>query len=197
MPAETLIKAEELLLQQQAYCLFTSGSGWNSFLHDNTISRLSSQIAWEHNSGDIVNSLAEGVLPVHNSFNMNRQFIQLEKSFHDQIGKYPDVFDGKPEYLLQERMKISAEAMLKCAPDKVSLEITDEGSVFYTFPKDDARIYFQHFLVEDDEEMDEALVTIYKGDDKVLNYAGSLTDTIKELHSFFIPKAIAIPDLVP
>ena len=64
--------------------------------------------------------------------NQIRQFINLEKSFLKQLEEDNDVFQNQNSFLLQEKMKISAEALLDCKPHKISLRLTDEGSIFYT-----------------------------------------------------------------
>src|SRR5579863_4432675 len=67
----------------------------------------------------------------------NRQYISLEQSFLSQIDKHKMIFEGQNTYSLQEKMKISTEVLLSSKPDKMSLQITDEGSIFYSVFKND------------------------------------------------------------
>jgi hypothetical protein len=122
----------------------------------------------------------------------NRQFISLEQSFLNQLKKHPEFFEGHAEYNLLEKMRLSTEILLSCVPDKISLQITDEASIFYTVFKNDLHIYFQHFLIDEFDQTDECMVSVYKGEKKILDYGGSLADTIEEL-SKLAPELNALP----
>jgi len=91
-------------------------------------------------------------------------------------------------------MKLSAEVLLQCFPDRISLEITNEGSIFYTVRKNDITIYFQHFLVDEFDGADEAIVSVFKGENPLLNYGGSLSDTINQLNVVLLPQSIVLPE---
>jgi hypothetical protein len=134
------------------------------------------------------------VPPIYSTpIDSNKQFIRLEQSFLDQLKKYGHFFEGHSEYLLQEKMKLSADILLNCNPDKISLQVTDEGSIFYTLIKDDITIYFQHYIVDEFDGSDEAIVTVYKGPQLLFNHAGSLTETISVLSTKLGSHAIVLP----
>jgi hypothetical protein len=122
-----------------------------------------------------------------------KQFIKLEQSFKQQLENHPEFFEGQKHYLLIEKMKISADALLTCQPDKISLQVTDEGSIYYTILKNDITIYFQHYLIDEFDGNDEAIVTIYKGEKNLLNYGGSLPETIGQLGIVLSEFAIDLP----
>src|SRR5580658_6370606 len=54
---------------------------------------------------------------------VNRRSIKLDRLFKRQLADKLDLFGGCPEYLLHERMRLSAELLLSCLPDVISLEI--------------------------------------------------------------------------
>ena len=93
-------------------------------------------------------------------------------------------------------MKISSDAILKIFPDRVSLEITDEGSIFYKIIKGDTTVFFEHFLIDEDDDTDEAIITVYQNDENILNFGGSLTEVINEANKFFLPHNIRTAEFV-
>lgn len=111
----------------------------------------------------------------------NKKFIKLDQSFSTQIQQTPEIFNGQNIYSLKEKMKLSTDPLLSCVPDKISLELTHEGSIFYTLIKNDIKIYFQHFLIDEFDDSDEAIVSVFKGDNNLLNYGGSLHQSINQL----------------
>ena len=124
----------------------------------------------------------------------NRRFIKLEQSFLKQLEELPELFGDQNKFLLQEKMKVSTDPLLSCSPDKMSLELTNEGSIFYTLIKNDITIYLQHYLIDRFDETDEAIVSVYKGDHNSLNYGGALVEVFNQLSKLLISESIAIPE---
>jgi len=167
----------------------------NELLGNVTLSYLSSYIDWSQNSGELVNRATDDPLVSHNPFKSNRQFIKLEQSFNKQLVNSSEIFGDQKEFSLREKMKNSAEALLDCLPDKISLRLTDEGSIFYTVIKGDLKVYLQHFLIDEFDESDEAILSIFQGDDNLLNYAGELSEVIVQFSTFFSSKNISVRQL--
>jgi hypothetical protein len=143
-------------------------------------------------TGELFSKTSKNPLELYKSFKGIRQFIKLEQAFIKQLKECSETFDGQNSYLLREKMKISSEALLDCQPDKISLRLTEEGSVFYSLIKDEIKIYFQHFLIDEFDENDEAIISIINGNDNVMNYAGELTEVINQLGNFLASKNIAV-----
>lgn len=122
------------------------------------------------------------------------RFINLEQSFLQQWKKHSEYFPGLSEYTVRERMKISAELLLQCYPDVITIQVTGEGSLFYTVRKNSISIYLQHYLIDEYDDTDEAIVTLYKGDKKLLEYGGSLSETIHELSLTLASESINLPE---
>lgn len=115
------------------------------------------------------------------SNNSDRQFIKIFKSFKEKI-KQADIPEGQSEFLWLEKMKVSASELLDIIhPDRISLDLTHENSIFYTMLKNDIVIFFEHFLVEDHDDNDEAGFTAFRGNQKLTNYGGSLHESLYEL----------------
>ena len=70
------------------------------------------------------------------------------------------------------------------------MELTHEQSAFFTIKKSDYTFFIQHFLYEIDEDDDEAILTAFKGNEKLPSYAGSLSQTISELSSILEPDSL-------
>ena len=122
-----------------------------------------------------------------------RRFINLEQSFLQQFEKRQDHFPGLTEYFAKEKMKQSAEPLLFCAPDTISLQLTQDGSIYYTVRKNDIAIYLDHFLIDEFDGRDEAIVSIFKKDEKLLDFGGTLEETMLQLSEVLAPESIAIP----
>lgn len=194
MPADIPMKVENYN-PQQAYYATVASNGYLPVILSGSVARINSSIAWEQNTGETRMMFGEETIMPQDPFNNNRQFIKLEQSFDQKLQQYKEVFAGQNDYVLKEKMKVSADAILNCSPDKISLQITNEGGVFYTFLKGDAAIYFQHFLIDEYDDSDEAIVSIFKGDQNIINYAGSLSNALIELHQALFPESINIPEL--
>jgi hypothetical protein len=122
-----------------------------------------------------------------------KQFIKLEQSFKQQLSNNHQFFEGQKDYVLIEKMKISADALLACQPDKISLQVTDEGSIYYTILKNDVALYFEHYLIDEFDGNDEAIATVYKGEKVLFNYGGTLAETIAQLGIALSKFAIELP----
>jgi hypothetical protein len=160
-----------------------------------TATKTQTSIAWNPNTGDFKNNSMDDNSYLHTSFNNNRQFIHLQQSFTQCLDQNLSVFEGQNNYVLDEKMRLSADALLNYCPDKISLQVTDEGSIFYTLSKDELSIYFQHFLIDDQDGSDEAIITVYKGEENILNYGGSLVDTLGMMNSILTPESFAVLEL--
>ena len=93
-------------------------------------------------------------------------------------------------------MKLLSELLLHSNPDKISLQLTNEGSIFYTVYKNDIHLYFEHYLMEDFDGKDESIVSVYKGDEKILDYGGSVAETLEELSGILSSEFVALYELV-
>lgn len=193
MPAEVPIKAENYF-PQQAFYATVDRRGYLPLVISGSVANVNPSIAWAQNTGESGNSHIEESSVSQNSFNSNRQFIKLEQSFDQQLEQFGNVFVGQNKYILKEKMKYSAEAILNCSPDKISLQITPEASVFYTFLRNGLAIYFQHYLIEEYDGSDEAIISIFKGDENIINFAGSLPDASSELNKALSPESLLIPE---
>jgi len=119
--------------------------------------------------------------------NSDRKFINFKKSFKKQFESMSVYFSGLTFEEANEKLSFSLGSLLNTNPDVISMELTHEKSIFYTVKKKDYTFFIQHFLNEIGEEEDETILTIFKGDNKLPSYAGSLLQTISELNILLEP----------
>jgi len=158
-------------------------------------------LVWEHTP--ISSSAYAQTFPVAgevqstNVDNSTRQFIKLEKSFLQQAEKDAENFpDARSRFLAQEKMRISTDLLLNCTPEVITLQLTNEGAAFYTIRKKNIDIYLEHSLIDHFDGQDEAIVSVYKDNNtKILDFAGSLAETITQLNQALAPESIALPEL--
>jgi len=148
---------------------------------------------WSANTGSTCPHPVGKTAGEQNDYDLNRQFIALEKSFQQQLDNDPDFFPGESHYVLKEKMKLSANAMLAYVPDKLSLQLTEQ-SVFYTLIKDVNTIYLEHCLADCLDGRDEALVSVHRNGVNEINFSGSLTEAIAQINEFLTPQYNAIPE---
>lgn len=191
MPAKMPLRPEDLLQQQVSS--HAPSVAVPVFYGGGTCSYLPSKIPWSENSGE--SSYASPAIPVlpRNLFRDERQLVNLHKSFIGQLEGKRDVLGGQSDYLLVEKMKLSAEPILACLPDKISLEVTWDGSIFYKVVKNDLTVHFEHFLVEEFDGSDEVMMTIYKSDIQVLLYGDTLINAVNALSKFLASHKIVMP----
>ena len=83
-------------------------------------------------------------------------------------------------------MKLSAELLLYCVPDSISLQLTSEGSIYYTVRKNDISIYLDYFLVDEFDGKDEGIVSIFKKDEKLPDFSGALDEAVLHLSEVWL-----------
>lgn len=196
MPTQSdAIRQIENYLSRLAHYTTVEGMGYLPVMIHRPATGVNLFIAREQGTGEMGNKFVEDSGTFQNSFNSNRQFIKLEQSFDQQLVNLQEVFGGQTEYILHEKMKLSADAIINCDPDKVSLQLTHEGSIFYIVLKGTITIYFQHFLIDEYDDADEAIISVFEEDHNLINYAGSLRDACNELNKILSPESLAIHEL--
>lgn len=147
-------------------------------------------IVWKSNTGEIATSQKPNNVTVQYLFNNNRQFIKLQQSFDHQLKLKEELFRDYPIDILTEKFKYSAELILNFIPDKITLQLTDDLSIFYTIMKGDFTVYFEHYITEDYGSSDEVIVSIFQNDLNIINFAGSLSDSLEELNKAVLPNTL-------
>lgn len=139
-------------------------------LQEKDVLEQSHPIMWKPNTGEIATSQKANNITAQNSFNNNRQFIKLQQSFDHQLKLREELFSDYPKYMLREKFKYSVEPILNFFPDKVTLQLTDDLSIFYTILKGYFTIYFEHYITEDYGCSDEVIVSVFKKDLNIINF---------------------------
>jgi hypothetical protein len=120
--------------------------------------------------------------------NADKEFIKFKKLFKAQYETLAEYFAAVNFIAADEKLSLSLNSILSTNPDVISMELTHEQSAFFTIKKNDYTFFIQHFLNEIDEDDDEAILTVFKGNEKLPSYAGSLSKTISELNSVLEPE---------
>ncbi|MBC7388709.1 MAG: hypothetical protein H7329_05835 [Opitutaceae bacterium] len=115
-------------------------------------------------------------------FENDKEFVRINREFKIQFSEKSELFPGLNFQDAHEKMKTSLSEVLNFSPEKISLQLTHEGSLFYTFLKDGAKFYIQHYLTTADNE-DEAFLNIFYSDQKNENFAGELSNILKQLRT--------------
>jgi hypothetical protein len=129
----------------------------------------------------------EGTLSDISNSNSDKKFINLKKAFKTQFETLSEYFADVNFNVANEKLSLSLGGLLASNPDVISMELTHEQSAFFTIKKSDYTFFIQHFLNDIDEDDDEAILTVFKGNEKLPSYAGSLSQTISELFSVLEP----------
>ncbi|MBO9561412.1 MAG: hypothetical protein J7621_01515 [Niastella sp.] len=129
--------------------------------------------------------------PIDNS---NTLLIKMENAWKKQYEERREEFQLN-DYELTEKMRLSTDILLQCSPDKMSLEVTTDKSIFYTTIKNDITIYVEHYIEVRDfvDDLDELIVTVFRGNERVFNYGGNFWDTVNKLQPVLQDYSIAIP----
>ena len=105
------------------------------------------------------------------------------------LGDLVRVFDNTPDELKELLscavwLRKSINDLLRIDPDVITLELTYEGSIFFTIKKGNYTVFIQHFIdphsLEDGD--DEAFLTIFDGKEKLPSFSGQINDVIFQLH---------------
>jgi hypothetical protein len=129
----------------------------------------------------------EGTLSDISISDSDKKFINFKKAFKAQFDSLSEYFSDVNFNVANEKLSLSLSSLLASNPDVISMELTHEQSAFFTIKKSDYTFFIQHFLNEIDEDDDEAILTVFKGNEKLPSYAGSLSQTISELISVLEP----------
>ena len=114
-------------------------------------------------------------------------FVSLIESFQRQIREMGEYFVSVSAIEIEEKIAITSKLLLLCKPDKISLQLTNDGSVFYTIICGDLVIYFERYIVkkvimdEPEEDSEECLVAVKKRGRSVIAYFGGFERAIYNL----------------
>jgi len=120
--------------------------------------------------------------------------VKLDQAFENALRERNDIV---PElaFRIKEAMRLSANILLGSRPDLISIQLTEEQSIYYTLMVEDFRIYVGHYPMSNLEEVDEAVLSIYQGKENILNTSGELGDVIAAANVILSERGIAIPEL--
>ena len=121
--------------------------------------------------------------------NSDKDYIKFETQFIKQFEKLSEFFKDVTFEEIKEEFSMSLSEILKLKPEILTMELTSERSVYYTFIKNDYSVFIQHYLNVLDPDDDEAILTAFKNDSKLPSFAGSLDETLDELRDIIYPSS--------
>jgi len=119
--------------------------------------------------------------------NLDKQYVTFENSFKEQFETLIQHFGSIDYNDAKLRFSASLSVLLNLNPELITMELTSEGSVFYTLRKQEFTFFLQYFLYDTEDDQDEALLSVYKGQKKQPSFGGSLDETILELNRILQP----------
>lgn len=124
---------------------------------------------------------------IHTSM-LNKRFIRLYTAASNQ---FKEIYGTSPKLNIKETFERSIDKVIKTHPDAISIELTSEKSLFFTVKKEEYTFFLQYYYEDVEEDDDEAIMTIYKNQEKQPSYAGKLDNTvskIKQIPTYNSPK---------
>ena len=113
---------------------------------------------------------------------LQRQFDRLMNRLQDEWPAYRDNFVGVTFREVQEVASNLAATLLNTSPEKMSVELTVDATVFFTCMYPDMNAYIEaHF--EPGEEP-EVVINVYEDKKPVYAYGGTLVESLQAFYSF-------------
>lgn len=107
---------------------------------------------------------------------------EIKYSFKEKFELMSPYFNGLSLDEATARMENSLNQIASLKPDDIILELAFDGTIFYKVWKNDFLFFYNHLIIDsEDENDDEVVLTIFKGEEKLPSYAGSLKDANKFL----------------
>lgn len=114
---------------------------------------------------------------------------ELTKTFIDGVISKIDHFNFSSQetvHLVFNSFIKTISNLLLMNPDKLGLEVTNEGTLYYKYVKNNFDLHIEtHFYYEDLE--DDLVVSLFKNDEARLNIAGSINEVFPQIKNFIKP----------
>jgi len=120
---------------------------------------------------------------------VDKKYIHIEKSLKKQWQELRSFYESDVYDLLKNGMKQSLPLLLDLNPNKISLQISYDKSIFYTIIKNGITIYFDHFI-QIEEDMDEVVVNVYKNKQKIFSGSSSLENSYQKVQEFYLGETL-------
>ena len=117
-------------------------------------------------------------------FSNDKILIDTRLSIKNQLKHYLSYYEENrinKEYL-NYIFETSLNEILKFNPEKLSVEITHDYSLFYSIFKNDIKVYLEFFLKNEEDE-DSAMLSVYKSDENMKSFGGSWHYIFEKLKS--------------
>ena len=119
------------------------------------------------------------IVPVNTGYyrpqsDANKIHLAARESIIEQYGELEKYYEHLPlDRVISESLK-TLNIIIGLEPDAISYELTSDQSIIFTFKIKKYTFFLQQILVIEEEGDDEAILSTYMGEKKMLSYAGTL-----------------------
>lgn len=117
----------------------------------------------------------------------NNKFIDLFTEFNNQYKILTDLYSGFSYLEIERIFSKTCSKLLELNPDKISVELTYNQSIVFTFKKDSYTFFFERFIDDSNQEKDEVIFSFYKDAKKLPSFAGSFELAISSIEKELNP----------
>jgi hypothetical protein len=159
-----------------------------SIRRESRLSSLYSRFLTANNISDesnIFNSVPENVCKPEivtsidlNQSSNNKKYLDAKQSIENQYEEFEEFFGELPK---SDVLSISLGVLNKILtynPKVITSELTYEKSILFTFLIHEFTYFLQYYFELEYDSDDEAILSLYKGDDKMPSHAGSLENIL-------------------
>jgi hypothetical protein len=124
---------------------------------------------------------------------LKEQISSLVKVFYTSLAEKAEYFELEKLNgfkLINYSFINTALALFILFPDHIGMEVTSSGTLYYVMSKDDFKLHIETSFYYDDNE-DDLVVSLFKGDEIYLNIAGTIDDVFPKIYKFLDPTLVS------
>lgn len=127
---------------------------------------------------------AQHEIGTQHKYGNDKILINTRLSIKNQLKHYLSYYEENRinQKYLNYIFETSLNEILKFNPDRLSVEITHDFSLFYTIFKNDIKVYLEFFLKNEEDE-DSAMLSVYNSNENMKSFGGSWHYIFEKLKS--------------
>ncbi|MFN8250353.1 MAG: hypothetical protein U0V75_00630 [Ferruginibacter sp.] len=110
-------------------------------------------------------------------------FISYIQRFNKEYEHHKEFLIGYSEEEIRQKVTSSLSNFLTLNPDALSIEISEDATLFYTIKKNNKNFYIDQYIDLNKNEDDEFILTAFKSDEVKLISSGSITRIINDIQN--------------
>lgn len=124
-----------------------------------------------------------------NTSKSDKKLVKLINSFDKQLSVIKDNYKEYSVNFLQMQVAEISNAILEYIPDVLSLQLTYDKSIFFTFKKEKYSIYLEVYFVEGKDDIEDVVLTIFEENEVTQNFSGNMNDIYEVLNELFLKES--------